>query len=269
MSELIRLWQRAITAELCWLEPCGAPAALAVTPLMSEGKPAVALPYRHAGTVAGLRRTQRASFVVTDSRSLRDGSGGRAATGRVELADDTDGDLFADEMLEQELLKYPPSRALADSPLLRRENWWWLPRIVVRLEAVSGSEVRLPTRTNPHTQALLVRDSADGRALDVVRVRGGDERMTLSAIVGGSLRGDASAAMLFGYDYSMPDLERWEPWSVHGKLLGDELVVSRREGSPDADLAPLTLLRRVRQRHELSRACRKGIAATENAETAC
>lgn len=265
MTELAALWRRAVTAELCWLEPNGRPVALAVTPLVVDGVPVVALPYARAPAVRGLRDAGRAAFVVSDSRSLGRAEAGRAAVGRVEVTDDTDGGLLSDETLTQELRKYPPSRSLVDSPLLRRENWWWLPRIVVRLDLIAVDEVALPRRTNPRAHQLLVRDAGDRPALDVVEVRGTGERLTLTDVAGNRLRGDGSDVTVFGYDYSQPDLERWECWSVHGTLVDDELAVSGREGDPERDLAPLSLLRRLSRHQELSRGCRRGIAAAERA----
>ncbi|WP_116708117.1 hypothetical protein [Actinomycetospora cinnamomea] len=258
-------WRRAITAELCWIEPDGRPVALAVTPLVVDGLPVVALPYAHAPVVSGLRAAEQAAFVVSDSRSLRRDETGRAAIGRVEVTDDTDGGLLVDEVLGQELRKYPPSRSLVDSPLLRRENWWWLPRIVVRLDPATAEEVAVPRRTNPRAHRLLVRDAGDRPGIDVVEVRGGGERLSLTGLAGERLRGDGAGATVFGYDYSQPDLERWESWSVHGTLFGDELVVSGREGDPERDLGPLPLLRRLSRHRELSRGCRRGIAAAERA----
>jgi hypothetical protein len=265
MAELVELWRRAVTAELCWLGPGGRPTALAVTPLAVDGVPVLALPYARAPEVRGLREAGRAAFVVSDSRSLRREESGRAVVGRVEVTDDTDGDLLDDEVLGQELRKYPPSRALVDSPLLRRENWWWLPRIVVRLDLAGGDGIAVPRRTNPRTQQLLVRDGGDGPAIDVVEVRGTGERLTLTDVAGDGLRGDGEGATVFGYDYSQPDLERWECWSVHGTLVGDQLAVSGREGDPERDLASLSLLRRLARHHERSRACRREIAAVERA----
>jgi hypothetical protein len=266
VNEFDRLWRRALTGEICWLAASGEPVVLPVTPLLAgaEQVPCVAIPYADAGEVASLRSAGTVAFAVTDSRSLDRGLPGRAAIGTVEVVDDTEGEIFSGELLRQELMKYPPSRTLADSPLLCRENWWWLPRIIIRLDHVRR-ELELPARTNPATQAVLVRDDGTGLALDTVAVAHDREPVRLSRLAAGSLRGDGAPTALCGYDYSMPDLERWERWSLHGALYGDELSVSRRSGDPEAELAPLSLLPRIRRQHALARACRRELAARERA----
>lgn len=162
VTRLSEAWARAVTAELCWIDPDGSPAAIAVTPVLLGSTVCAAVPYARAAEVAGLRSAGSAAFAVTDSRSLA-GTDAVVAAGTVTVTDDVSGDLFTDELLEQELAKYPPSRTLADSVLLRRENWWWLPRIVVRLDA-SAHPSTLPARTNPARHALLVTPAEDGTA---------------------------------------------------------------------------------------------------------
>lgn len=269
MNEFDQLWRRALTGEISWLTASGEPAVLPVTPLSggSDGLACVALPYSSAGEVAGLRSATEVAFSVTDSRSLSQGRPGRAVIGDVEIIDDTEGEIFSVELLRQELVKYPPTRTLADSPLLCRENWWWLPRIIVRPMRVRR-ELELAARTNPATQALLVRDDGTGLTLDTVTVEHDRDPVRLTQLDGGPLRGDGAASAVSGYDYSMPDLERWERWSLHGALFGDELSVAHRSGNPEADLAPLSLLPRIRRQHALARDCRKELAARERARRA-
>ncbi|EHR49984.1 hypothetical protein SacmaDRAFT_1714 [Saccharomonospora marina XMU15] len=263
MNALIPLWRRAITAEVCWLTAEGDPAAVAATPLLDRDVPCVALPYSRAGEVAGLRDAEQVAFAVTDSRSLRPGVPAMAVVGAVSVLDDTEGDHFVVELLKQELVKFPPTRTLADSPLLCRENWWWLPRLIIRLERVTRL-LELPPRTNPARHGLLVRERDATLAPGVVEVLDGrHDRLPLRDAGGKALRGDGGPALVFGYDYSMPDLERWETWSRGGRLLGDELVVERRSGSPDADLSPLSLLGRVRRQREMSRECKRNILAAQ------
>ncbi|GAB3492799.1 hypothetical protein [Amycolatopsis cihanbeyliensis] len=266
MNELVRLWRRAVTAELCWREPDGAPAALTATPLLlAGGTPCVALPYARAGEVAGLTRATRVAFAVTDSRSLPDGAPGALAIGGLARHEDTSGELFTVELLQQELAKYPPSRTLADSPLLCRENWWWLPRIILRLDRIDRV-VELPARTNPARQALVVR-GGDSLAVEVAEPPGpagwSGERVELRPRP--SWPATEVPALAFGYDYTMPDLERWEAWSRRGVLAHDALVVTHGTGEPEGTLTPLPLLGRIRRQHSLARACRRAITAAERA----
>ncbi|WP_216216202.1 hypothetical protein [Amycolatopsis aidingensis] len=262
MNELVRLWRRAVTAEVCWREPDGSPAALTATPLLAGESPCVALPYARAAEVAGLSQGSRVTFAVTDSRSLPEGAPGMLATGRLARREDTSGELFTVELLRQELAKYPPSRTLADSPLLCRENWWWLPRIVLSLERVDRVR-ELPARTNPARQALVVR-GGDGLAVQVAEPFGpagwSGERVRLAPWPEWPVQ---APALAFGYDYTIPDLERWEPWSRRGVLAHDALVVTHREGEPEQVLTPLPLLRRIQRQRTLARACRRAIAAAE------
>ncbi|GAA1243096.1 hypothetical protein GCM10009676_30760 [Prauserella halophila] len=321
MDRLREAWRRAVTAELCWTNPDGTPAAIAVTPLLrgsssvgspSAGSPSAAspaagspsagttvcaaVPYSRAREVAELRAAGEATFAVTDSRSLPARTGtdsspatgaGVAATGTVRIVDDLDGELFLDELLDQELVKYPPSRTLADSVLLRRENWWWLPRIVVELAgpapgAGHPGETPLPARTDPARHALLVTTAAGAAAsTGVPELRsvdlGADSAPSGAApsgaaasdvlgvrdLAGEPLPAASAGALVFGYDYTMPDLERWETWSRRGGFDGGHLAVEARTGSPGEDLRTLGLLARTRRHRALAKACRTGLRAAQ------
>ncbi|OLT47068.1 hypothetical protein BJF85_01290 [Saccharomonospora sp. CUA-673] len=275
MTRLVQAWRKAVTAELCWTGADGTPAAIAVTPLVESSTVCVALPYARAHEVADLRAAGAATFAVTDSRSLDDRPG-VAGSGPVTIIDDLEGEEFVDGLLDQELAKYPPSRALADSVLLRREHWWWLPRIIVRLGADVGgvedvSETSLPARTNPARHALAV-TGARGAAPDVHCVdigEPGDGAASEAApqvrnLAGGQL-GDG-AALLLGYDYTMPDLERWETWTLSGTVTRGALHVAARSGEPGADLPPLGLLARTRRHRRLAKAAARP-SAPPNAPT--
>ncbi|MFD2396399.1 hypothetical protein ACFSVJ_05525 [Prauserella oleivorans] len=253
---------------MCWIGPDGTPSALAATPLLLGSAPCVALPYARADEIAGLRTAGTATFAVTDSRSLPPGEAGLARTGRVRVHDDVTGELFAAELLEQELRKYPPSRTLADSPLLRRENWWWLPRVIVSLDGPADPGlVRRPlARTNPARHALLAEARPDGLALRSVAVgddAGADATVVLRDLAGEAGPAEPTPALAIGYDYAIPDLERWETWSLAGTTHGNTLTVTQRSGNPGAELTALTLLERTRRHAALSRACRRTIRTFE------
>lgn len=262
MDELPAVWRRATGCEVCWLDRSGNPSALATVPLVDGEVPCVALPYCLASTAAGLRAAGQVAFAVTDSRSLPHGADGTAVIGTVTVGEDISGDHFVTDLLDQELLKYPPSRALADSLLLRRENWWWLPRVLVRLDRVDAA-VPLPPRRDASRDALLVRDDGRGLRLDVASAPDWDAAtVALRTPSGGSLRGDGAPTVALGHDHT-PDRERWESWSRRGELRGDVLAVTEREGRPGLDAAPLRLLERLRRQRALERGCRAGIAAAE------
>ncbi len=261
MHDLVTAWRRALVGEVCWLGPGERPEGTPATPLALDGVPCLALPYAGRETAHAVAAAPEVVFAVTDARSLASGGPGVAAVGTTTVHDDLDGKLFTEHLLEQELLKYPPSRTLADSLLLRRENWWWLPRLIVRLDHIDRT-VSLPARSEPACEALLVHDGT-GLRLDTVRFEDGEGHARPRSLAGDPLRGDGAPALLFGHDYTEPDLERWEPWTVRGRLLGDELTVEERDGEPGAALPPLRLLDRVRRQRELGRACRRGVAAAE------
>lgn len=268
MREEIKVWQRSLTGELCWVAREDRPMGIPVVPLILDDHPCVALPYLHRDVIEALRDADQVAFAVTDSGSLGSGddANGVALVGPARIADDIEGDLFGRHLLEQELVKHPPSRTLADSPLLRREHWWWLPRVIVHLPRVSRT-LPLPARTDPRRDAVLVRDGVELR-IDTVRADDwAADGVTLRSLAGDPLRGDGGPAMAFGHTYTVPDLERWEMWHRLGVLWGDRLLVTGRVGSPAATLEPLGLLSRIRRQRDLARGCRAGIAAAEAARS--
>lgn len=264
MHDLPAAWRRALVAEVCWLDGHQQPAGMPVTPLLIDGVPCLALPYASRKRAADLRAAPEVAFAVTDARSLPDGRRGVAAVGSVTVTEDLDGAIFTDELLEQELVKYPPSRTLADSLLLRRENWWWLPRLVVRLDRVIRT-VELAPRADASRQALLVRNGLGLQVDTVTAPRCDGQYLRLGPLDGQDLRGDTGPALVLGHDYTVPDLERWEPWTLRGRLRGDELEVEQRGGEHAMPLPPLGLLDRIRRRRALEKACRRGIATAEGA----
>lgn len=263
MTDVIAAWRGSLTCEIGWASTPESPGVLAAVPLLWEGLPCVALPYALARHAAPLRAAAVAGFALTDPNTST--ARGLTAIGPVEVVDDVYGERFQHELLTQELVKHPPSRVYADSPLLRREHWWWLPRIIVRLSRVERV-VDLPTRADPARDALLVRDDGAGLRLDVVAPAGDDDWPAAKVRLrspGGALRGDGARAVAFGHTYTLPDVERWETWRVRGVIRGDEMVVADREGVPEPSLEPLGLVQRIRRQRALERGCRRGIADAE------
>lgn len=261
MTNFQDVWNRAVTGELSWVGPEESPDVLPVVPLRLDGTACVALPYRHLDLVPELREASEVAFSVTDPGSLPTGQEGYVAVGRVTVIEDIDGSVFAEQLLPQELVKYPPSRTLADTALLRREHWWWLPRLVITLQQVERVW-RLPARTDPE-MALLVRDGA-GLRLDVVRSDDwGADQVVLRAGTGNPLYGDGAPAIAMGHTYTRPDLERWEPWARRGTLRGDRLSVVERLGEPAETLRPLGVWQRVKRHRDLERSCVAGVKRAE------
>lgn len=268
------VWRSSVVAEIAWIGPDG-PAAAAVVPLELDGRLCTAVPYHRLDEVSGLRDGTRTTWTVTDPHGGR--SPGMRVSGTVRVRDDLDGDEFVDRLLDQELRRHPPTRLRADSVMQRREHWWWLPRrlIVLDTEASSG---RLPRRQQD-TDGLLVTAATDGAvqvgvvAVDVAhegdsnrRSDGGvtaDQRagqvLELEDLGGGAVRGAAETALLFGHDYAVPDLSRWDRWQRRGQLRGANLDVEVGAGTPGAASSPPRLRDRLRDELAVGRGCRRGL----------
>ncbi|WP_219416984.1 hypothetical protein [Pseudonocardia nigra] len=257
MEKFVRLWGRATSADVAWVDAGGTPYAITAVPLLDGPVPCVALTFDRAALLPSLAGAAAVAFAVTDARALPGEADGVAAIGRVAVER---VDALGEALLTQELRKYPPSRALADSILLRRENWWYVARAVVRLDRVDRVQ-EVPARRDAGRDALLVRDDGTGLRLDVAAA----DDWSLPAVplrAAAPLRGDGGPVLAHGHDFS-PDRERWESWGVRGQLCGDRLDVGARDGRPGLDPAPLRLLQRLRRSRAFERGCRRGIAAAE------
>ncbi|GAB3548465.1 hypothetical protein [Actinopolyspora lacussalsi] len=261
MRQIRSVWRKALTGELCWVDSAGRPNGIAVTPLLRGEVPCVALPYSHRATVRLLAEATEVGFAVTDGRSLRTGEGGMVVFGPVRVIDDLSGSLFGEQLLEQELRKYPPSRALVDSLLLRRENWWWMPRVVVELSGVNRV-VESARRDDPARDALLIHGSETPAVSTVALGERSSGRMEITPL-DDALLSDGGTGMVFGYDYTSTDLERWESWRFSGSLRRGGLEISHGEGTPGEKSRPLGLLERIRRRHKIAKACRGEITVAE------
>ncbi|GAB3746084.1 hypothetical protein [Nocardiopsis nanhaiensis] len=266
MTDLITVWQRSTVAELSWTTPAG-PLGIPVVPLLWRDTPCVALPYSMAGTALSLRGL-RVAFSAT-----AEDAGGRTAvagSGPVDVVEDLEGAEFVEHLVEQEAVKHPPTRLRADSLIARRENWWWVPRVIVSLASLE-EERELHPRTRA-TDALLVRDRSGRPVVDVVTAEDWSDRSAESiglwSRAGGLLEGAEEPVFAFSHQYS-PDFERWERWFRSGRLTGETLIVNDAEGTPVGEapsgpMPPYGLLERFSNHRSVARACRAGIAAAES-----
>lgn len=244
----------AAVCELVWADSNGKPDATAATPLLHADQPAVAFPYAHAPLARTVADARSVAVVLSDGRMSGKSWRPLAVIGRPRLIEDVDGSLFTDQLLTQELRKHPPSRALADSILLRREHWWFLPRLVVAIEPHAVVDV---AAREPGDGVLGI---VEAERLRVASVRPAAESRLAS--VSGALPGQDGRehpAVVVRHDFSVPDLERWPVAVSRGVLTGDEF----RSTEPLADVGlprPLGLLTRIRKEHALARACRKQLA---------
>ncbi|QBI54132.1 hypothetical protein [Streptomonospora litoralis] len=265
LQNVVTVWRRSTAAEMCWAGS-GGPAGIPVVPLVWDDLPCVALPMAHLDAVDTMT-SGRASFAVSDPPS-QDAAAAVVASGPVDIRFDLEGKRFADHLLEQEIVKHPPTRLRADGLMARRENWWWMPRVLITLTAVE--DVRpLPPRTRGD-DALLVRPGPHGGAarVDTVTARawpepsGGGE-IELWRRDGSSLEGTGEPAFAFAHRHS-PDFERWERWYRSGRAQGEVLTVTAGTGTPEPESPrPYNLLARYRNHREVVRACRAGIAKAE------
>lgn len=265
MTDLITVWQRSTVAELSWISPSG-PTGIPVVPLTLRDRVCVALPYSMADLALTLDG-RHAAFSVTDQGA--GGQVGLAGSGPVEVLEDLEGREFAESLVEQEALKHPPTRLRGDSLIARRENWWWVPRMIVTLASVESTR-ELHPRTRA-TDALLVRDHHGRPEVGVVTAdRWSDQsgsNIELWDRGGGLLAGADEPVFVFSHQHS-PDFERWERWSRSGRLNGESLLVDQAEGTPVGEgpagpLPPYTLLERYSNHRSLARSCRRGIAEAE------
>ena len=243
-------------AELCWLAPDGTPRVRGVVPLVLEGRPVVAFLYADHEIAREAAASSRVVLVVAEPRSTAAAFGPTVLHARPSLREDPAGDLYVDELVVQELRRFPPARVFADSPLLMRENWWYLPRLVVELEV----EAAAPTtaRQAPYDHLLVVAhdDTLAVRAAGPVGDPGPDGSAAEVAVDG--TPPPPGPAELFGQDASFPDLERWSQWHWRGHWDGQALVVS--EAPATRGLGPTPgLVQRWRRQRDLERRCTAAI----------
>jgi hypothetical protein len=94
-------------------------------PLVLGEQPAVALTWAHEATARGVAAAGEAALVLSEPRAGRPRVGAAgAARARDGWSRTATAACSGPQLLEQEVASTPPSRALADSPLVRREHWW-------------------------------------------------------------------------------------------------------------------------------------------------
>jgi hypothetical protein len=251
----------AAVAELFWTAPGhDSPVIEATvgTPLLLDRGPAFAFTYAESDRAHRIAASGRVVVVYSDARVSGSGWRPLAVVGRPLLTPDPDGAFFGDRLLEQELRKHPPSRALADSAMLRREHWWYLPRLIITVEVDAVEPVR--ERAGGPSSALLAR--LDDDQLEVGSLIDGEmDRLLTEDVDGGDEDVDGGAegvpATVFGHDFT-PDLEQRLTWSVRGRLVDDRLRITERVDRPRAATG-LTLWQRLVRHRDLGRACRRNL----------
>ncbi|MDT0276192.1 hypothetical protein [Blastococcus goldschmidtiae] len=244
-------------AELVWRAPDGPPGAIGVVPLVLGERPAVALPWAQVEAARRVAASDAAALVLSDPRLTGSAWAPLVATGRFDLVEDATGELFTEALLDQELRKHPPARALADSAMLRREHWWYLPRLVLVLDA---AEFVPGVRRDGPADAVL---GVDDGALSVRTVRVPDWNTDPLELRDGpgAVRGPA---VLVGQELSVPDIERWTVHTTTGRYADGRLTAVRAAATRDLEPVP-GLLARMRRQRGLERACVRALRAAGHA----
>ena len=260
VADVLLRARRAQLADLAWTSGPGLPPrARGVLPLVEPGAQdsvVLALTYAELHDARSLEVAGSASLVL----GLDDADEGGpllVADCAVQVTADPEGHVFGGDLLDQELRRWPPSRVLADSPLLRREHWWYVPRLLVRLRPVAVQRLERDARTDH----LLVVDTGSRLQVEAIAAPSTltTEHRGPLALEHQAARIADGAATLHGRAISS-DRERWSQWSWSGQLAGGDLDVTSARG--EVGLAPTPgVWKRWRTQRRLERACRAGLEA--------
>lgn len=235
-------------AEVSWVE-AGLPRVRGAVPLVHGDLPVLAFTYADQDLAREVAGSAIVALSLTEARSTGTAFRPLVLVGRPRLVEDPTGDLFATGLLLQELRRYPPSRLLADSPILQREHWWYLPRLIVEIDVDAVAAV-VP-REDPFRDHLLVVAGEDGPVVRVARLDTGDpERVSLVS----QSPPPPGPAVLFGQDASFPDMEQWTQWSYRGRWDGAALQVDEAPARTGLGRPP-GLVQRWRRQRDFERRC--------------
>ncbi|MBD8870581.1 pyridoxamine 5'-phosphate oxidase family protein [Nocardioides donggukensis] len=253
MPDVLTAVRSASVAEVAWRDADGTIHVRGVVPLVGGSGPVLAFPYADAPVARSIGGADEVLLTLTEPRSTGTGFEPMLLRCTPTVTEDREGLRFSSELLDQELRGYPPSRLLADSPLLRREHWWWLPRVLVDLSVTAAHPFRARSTVTDHL--LVVGDGPLTAAVAGVSdlIGSADPEVSVDADPPGG-----GPAVLFGQDLSFPDLERWRQWSWPGTWDGTRFAADSapaRVGLPP----PLGVLARWRRHRRLEKACRAAL----------
>ncbi|CAN5858570.1 hypothetical protein BH18ACT11_BH18ACT11_09630 [soil metagenome] len=248
----------AAVAAFAHADAGGIPHVEPVTPLLLDGSPAFTLSYAHSDLARRILASSKTALVFSDSRLAYVGWSPLQVTARVEVVPDPEGRLFREELMHQELRKFPPDSQLIGSMILQRENWWYLPRWIVRL--VEAGEPHPVTRRTGPDHGVLAFNTRDALAAETVSVEDwkADRIPVRSFEPYTSLPPEDVPAALFCYDFATPDMDPRTSFLARGRLANGRLSVRERSGSITLDRRP-GLLTRWRAQRELERRCKAGL----------
>lgn len=238
--------------EVGWVDPTGRPRAAGVVPLLLDGLPVLALTFDQVELATELAAADVVDLLVREPRNT--GSAWRPGGWhcRSRLTEDLEGETWLEQLRLQELRRYPPARRYADSLLLCREHWWYLPRLLVRLEPVDALDP--PPLRRDADDLLLVTTHDGGLVVGGADSAGGTLRPTWGP------RPAPGPGVVLGQDATFPDLEEWARWTRAVEVFDHEVVASEPLPEPGPPRVPGLRERWRRERH-FTRACRRGLGA--------
>lgn len=256
---LHRSWGAAALAAVAVTDVEGGILLEPVVPLVNGGLGLV-LSYDRTEFAQLLAAVGRATLTTWDSRLALRGWQPVAADVRLDVTADPDGRWVAEGWLDPLLQASPPERARLDTPLLRREHWWYVPRWLVTVTSVERSWP-LARRMGPLTGLLAWDGGAGAVDAEVVEAEGwGDDPLRLRPLHRDDLDPPhAAPAALLAQDVRTPDLDHIARLHVSGHLEGAHLHVGARRGQAELG-APPSLWRRLQEARALERACRRALA---------
>lgn len=248
--------EMAAVAELAYIDEDGSPRIESLTPLTLEKEPVFALTYDRVDFAHKLEKSPGVSLTFSDSRLARVGWSPLAVEGRIEVLQDAEGETFLDELLPWELRKFWPSRQLIGSLVLQRDNWWYLPRLILRFTEFETPRP-ITRRTDPH-HGILAWKTTEGISSDTVQVEDWEaDRPTIISQAPNTALQAGPAALLY-HDFSVPDREQQAILHLSGRLENGRLSVASREGSRTLGKRP-GIVARWREQKELEKRCRAGL----------
>jgi hypothetical protein len=249
-TEVVTHWRRTQLAAVVWARSGTHPGVAVVVPLVLDGGPTIAL---HYGQRALADELAAASDVRLVTGTCRDLDVETVTVARVtpHVVADPEGDTFAETgLLNQELAKHPPSRRRIESIILRREHWWFVPRLLVHLRDPRDEQLL------PRADAVIAVADDDGCRVATCHL-GARSPVEVAPAADQHLPDGPATVLEHGAD--LPDIEvpwerRWE-----GRVSAGRFEVQRE----DADAGPrdtaLTLRERMRLERQLEKACRRGL----------
>jgi hypothetical protein len=249
--------ETAAVAAFAYLAADGSPRLRPVTPLLLDGDPVFTLTYADFRVAAEISHSNACCLVFHDSRLAYIGWTPLAVSVTVDVIPDPEGELFREELLPDELRKFPPARDLVGNLLLQRENWWYLPRHIARLRP-DGDPYPVARRAGPDHGVLATYAEGGFSAATVCVGEPEGERIPCEVVAPGEAPADGAPAALLLHDFAVPDMDPDSTFLAVGRFDGDHLRADYRSGSREPGKRP-GFIARWRELKDLERRCKEGL----------